>query len=398
MQTYWLVSFPLKSLRNGDVSAGDRVSVVNHLRTVVAGADINAANHLVGLTLPELKVGTLDSLVHLADELVKLDLSYESTVSKIVETLRSCFASDPNPAQLKGSFKVNGKPVAEYLRSFSWNAMKYRPDRPLKDIVETINLEMSGIEAQLKSKSTQYNAIKGSLVALERKQTGNLSVRSLSSIVGREHIVSGSEHLTTLFVAVPRTRYKAWEASYETLAPMVVPRSSAKVAEDTEFGLFSVVLFRRVVNEFTQKCRELKFAVRDFEYSAEKAEGDRHEAERIASSEKELWRGLVQWCEASFEDAFSAWFHIKVLRAFTESVLRYGLPPDYAFALLQPRHEAKLEKAMVAAYAYLGGSQATRDATHEDPELAGISANFAEDQNYCPYVRFPLRWSGVAAN
>ncbi|KAI0236726.1 Vacuolar ATP synthase subunit C [Massospora cicadina] len=395
MHTFWLVSLPARP-RVGDTQGGDRAAVFNHLRSVVAHADTQAAGDLATLTIPELKVGTLDSLVHLSDELVKFDQSYESTVSKIVETLRSCFSSDPNPAQFKGSLKINGKPVEDYLRSFGWNSVKYRPDRPLKDIVETIHLEMAGIEAHLKSKSTQYNAIKGSLVALERKRTGNLSVCSLSSFVGREHIVSGSEHLTTQFVAVPRTSYRAWEANYETLAPMVVPRSSVKIAEDSEFGLFSVVVFRRVVSEFTQKCRELKFAVRDFEFSEEKAEEDRLEAERIEISERELWKGLVQWCQASFEDAFTAWFHIKVLRAFTESVLRYGLPPDYSFALIHPRHESKLEKAMVASYEYLGGSKATKESATDDPELAVISANFVEDQNYCPYVRFPLRWSGGA--
>ncbi|KAJ9052223.1 Vacuolar ATP synthase subunit C [Entomophthora muscae] len=395
MASYWLVSLPTRT-RSGSVRGGDRSAVFNQLRSVVSPADAQAASDIASLTIPELKVGTLDSLVLLSDELVKFDQSYESTVLKMVESLRSCFSSDPNPSHFKESLKINGKSVHDYLRSFSWNTMKYRTDRSLKDIVETINQEMTGIESQLKSKSTQYNAIKGSLTALERKQTGNLSVCSLSSIVGREHTISGSEHLTTIFVAVPRNSYKSWETSYESLTQMVVPRSSSKIAEDSDFGLFSVVLFRRVVHEFTQKCRELKFAVRDYEFSEEKVEEDRREAERIESTEKELWKGLVQWCQASFGDAFSAWFHIKVLRAFTESVLRYGLPPDFSFAIIQPRNESKLEKAMVASYEYLGGSRskANEEASTDDPELAVVSANFAEDQNYCPYVRFTFRWAG----
>jgi len=396
MTNYWLVSLPTRP-RNSSLRGSDKGAVFSQLRDVISPVDPQAASELSSLTISELKVGTLDSLVVLSDELGKYDQTYENTVLKMVDTLRNCFASTPNPDSYKENLVVNGKPVDVYLRSFSWNSMKYRPDKSLREILETINSEMTGTESVLKTKSTQYQAIKGSLAGLERKQTGNLSVRSLSSIVGREHSITGSEHLITLFVAVPRTHYKEWESHYETLTQMIVPRSSSKIAEDSEFGLFSVVLFKKVVSEFSHKCRELKFMVRDFEFSEEKAEEDRREADRIEQTEKELWKGLVQWCQASFGDTFSAWIHIKVLRAFTESVLRYGLPPDFAFALIKPRNESKLESAMLAAYGHLGGSRSkgtAEDASLDDPELAVVSANFAEDQDYCPYARFSFRWSG----
>ena len=40
---------------------------------------------------------------------------------------------------------------------------------------------------------------------------------------------------------------------------MVVPRSSRKLAEDDEFGLFNVTVFKKVKEEFVQKCRENKW-------------------------------------------------------------------------------------------------------------------------------------------
>ena len=42
---------------------------------------------------------------------------------------------------------------------------------------------------------------------------------------------------------------------------MVVPRSAVKVAADDEFTLFSVTIFRKVKDEFAQKCREEKCAL-----------------------------------------------------------------------------------------------------------------------------------------
>ena len=50
--------------------------------------------------------------------------------------------------------------------------------------------------------------------------------------------------------------------SYETLADFVVPRSSAVVAEDNDYCVFSVVLFRRVMDSFKTAARSRGFQAR----------------------------------------------------------------------------------------------------------------------------------------
>lgn len=40
---------------------------------------------------------------------------------------------------------------------------------------------------------------------------------------------------------------------------MVVPRSSELLAEDTEYGLYTVTLFKKVIDEFKMKAREQKY-------------------------------------------------------------------------------------------------------------------------------------------
>lgn len=47
-------------------------------------------------------------------------------------------------------------------------------------------------------------------------------------------------------------------ASYEKLTDMIVPRSSILVHEDAEYGLYSVTVFHKVVDEFKTKSREKK--------------------------------------------------------------------------------------------------------------------------------------------
>ena len=51
--------------------------------------------------------------------------------------------------------------------------------------------------------------------------------------------------------------------------------------------------------------------------------------------------------------AFSAWIHICAIRLFTESILRYGVPPQFLTALVKPNAKAatKLRKLLAAMFA-----------------------------------------------
>ena len=53
-----------------------------------------------------------------------------------------------------------------------------------------------------------------------------------------------------------RPLYKEWHTTYESLAEMVVPRSTEMISEDQEFGLFTVTVFKKVVEEYKLHARE----------------------------------------------------------------------------------------------------------------------------------------------
>ena len=55
-----------------------------------------------------------------------------------------------------------------------------------------------------------------------------------------------------------RALYKEWDSSYESLTQMVVPRSSHKIHEDSEYGLYSVTVFKKVIDEYKHHAREKK--------------------------------------------------------------------------------------------------------------------------------------------
>ncbi|KAK9272745.1 hypothetical protein L1049_003122 [Liquidambar formosana] len=111
-----------------------------------------------------------------------------------------------------------------------------RPMSPLREIVDSIHAQVARIEDDLKA------------------------VRDLSDLVKPEDIIT-SEHLVTLLAVVPKYSQKDWSISYETLTSYVVPRSSKKLHEDNEYALYTVVLFRRVADNFKTKARERGFQV-----------------------------------------------------------------------------------------------------------------------------------------
>jgi V-type H+-transporting ATPase subunit C len=61
--------------------------------------------------------------------------------------------------------------LASYITRFQWDMAKYPIKQSLRNIADIISKQVGQIDADLKSKSTAYNNLKGSLQNLEKKQT-----------------------------------------------------------------------------------------------------------------------------------------------------------------------------------------------------------------------------------
>ena len=59
----------------------------------------------------------------------------------------------------------------------------------------------------------------------------------------------------------------------------------------------------------------------------------------------------------NFSECFSAWLHVKALRVFVESVLRYGLPVNFAAFLIFPNKKStkRLHDVLNNLYGHLDG-------------------------------------------
>jgi V-type H+-transporting ATPase subunit C len=138
-----------------------------------------------------------------------------------------------------------------------------------------------------------------------------------------------------------------------------------------------------------------RFIVRDFEYSADAIEEQKRELEEMNASEKELWATILRLAKTNFGEVFQAWTHLKSLRVFVESVLRYGLPPDFVGFTIKPKpkQDKKILDILTAQYGHLGGSPSNRGGHHggagEDAATEDVPGY--NDKDYRPFVFFSLR-------
>jgi len=262
--------------------------------------------------------------------------------------------------------------------------------------------QLGEIDGEMKSKMSAYNAIKTSLANLERKQTGNLLVRSLTDVVDKKYFVLDSEFLVTLLVVVPKHNIKEWKDSYESqIAQMVVPRSSEMITEDRDYALFTVTLFKRFADDFKQAAREKKFIVRDFEYKEEEIETERKERSQLGSDLKKQLGQLTRWCKTNFSESFEAWIHLKALRIFVESVLRYGLPPNFQAIILEPnmKNEKRLRSTLLSLYQHLEAKQEddkNKKKSSSSSSTTDLSSDYlTQAGEFYPYVFFNLNLENI---
>ncbi|KAI5369293.1 Putative ATPase, V1 complex, subunit C, vacuolar ATP synthase subunit C superfamily [Septoria linicola] len=384
-QTFFLVSLP------NSVSPSDsRDEALTTLRSAVS------PDHgtTYPFAIPEFKVGTLDALVQQADELAKLEQGCKGVVDKVADSLRSLLEGDEE--KLQEQKVVNDKPVENYLQSFQWNKVKYRADKPIAELVDNLQKEIAAVDNDVKAKFTQYNQTKTNLASLQRSQTGNLSQKSLNAVVNPDTLLKPdqSEYLQQHLVAVPSQLIKDFLKTYESISPMVVPRSAQLLAKDDEFQLYVVTTFKKHASEFVHKCREHRWTPRDMKFNDGGRDAEEAELRKLEKEERKTWGEALRLGRTGYSDAVMGWIHVLTLRVFVETVLRYGLPLAYVCGLIKttPKLSKKAKTSLDNRFADLGGNAVSRDKKGRpkqddgamQQELAG--AGLGGDQGFEPYV------------
>jgi len=363
-RTYLLISAPK--------TREDTFNTLNNRTSVEEQLSVKNYKFLV----PDLKVGTLDTLMALSDELLKVDTFVENITRKIAYQLIDLLDTGIKSEKME-ALTVDNNNVETYLNFFRWEEKKYPSTTPLKTLVDQIHTSVAKLDEELKAKGSEYSNLVHALLGEERRSTGNLLMKDLSEVVQKKHTIPESEFLETVFVCVPKSLSKTWNSEYEKLSQWVVPRSSEMIAEDSDYQLYRVVVFSRFADEYKHAARDKKFVIREFVYDPNK--NIKEERKKMEGDREKLKMNLIRWCKSCFSEAFSAWIHVKAIRTFVESVLRYGLPTNFQAMLLLPHKNkvTQLRKVLTDLYSHLT-SKNVFGGKGEELEV--------EEEKFYPYV------------
>jgi V-type H+-transporting ATPase subunit C len=328
----------------------------------------------------------------LSDDLVRTDTIVEGIVRKIEKTAADLF--DRKSPDLT----VGGVPAPRYIQQFAWDSAKYPNRRPLKELVSLIAGGAAGVEEELKQLTASFGDKASALQDSKRRQGGNLMVADLNDVLNEDIMrkvkVVDSEYLKTIFVAIPKNVQEAFEKNIEKIGGDLVgyggpdwSRDPSKLGEPVAFGsnvdrhkergspvvpgsiqlihtdeetmLYGVTILKSqyeagyyegdnfqagttvdLEEEFIKACREKRYVVRDFKWDPTQSSKTAMAREQLKVEVDGMKSALMRWCKTHYGDAFVAWMHIKVIRVFVESVLRYGLPVDFT-AVLYKVHSGK---------------------------------------------------------
>uniref|UniRef100_A0A7S2WV40 V-type proton ATPase subunit C n=1 Tax=Rhizochromulina marina TaxID=1034831 RepID=A0A7S2WV40_9STRA len=388
---YWMVTLPNEG--------GSSERTLSSIKAAIAGggSPLAVASQV---EVPGLLVGTLDSLMSLSDELGKHDSSVESLVRKIERQYSELTGKSQE------SLKVYTVPPARYLQQFSWDIARFPPRRPLPQLIEMILSNMASVEEEMKQFNVSLSDATQNLAALQRKKGGNLTMMPLDEILTpdvTDRFVD-TEYLKTVCVVVPKSAERDFLATYHQIGEDIagfggpdwaanaqacgqpdsnygpfcermrvagspaVPGSAQKLATKGDQSLFSLVLLKGQYEggyvdedgafqpgcyvDFTEKfqaaAREKRFVVREFVKEENPGPSVQDQIEELERTAQSYAANMRRWCQSQYGEVLSSWIHLKVIRCFVESVLRYGLPPNFTLAVLnvQRNKETALGLAM----------------------------------------------------
>lgn len=129
---FWLVSLPLQD---------DSLDGTWRALQKVTGKGDYSQNYRFELPM-SLRVGSLDKLMTLSDDLARVDVVVAGVVNKIRRQVGELSPEEP--------LTVNSRPVSAYLTNFTWDEARYPLRKPLNELVEELNDNVLGVDDDLK--------------------------------------------------------------------------------------------------------------------------------------------------------------------------------------------------------------------------------------------------------
>lgn len=326
--------------------------------------------------IPKLKVGTLDALMLLSDELDKFDKHADIALRRIVRAWGADLSEDSSEQLSADQLKVEMSGVGEVdpmsaCQQFTWQEDRFPHKDALPELSTNIHSIICDLDDEVKDVLAKFAQIRNALNAMQRKSGGNLMVKDLNGIVKINHYPAHqdgtlSEKIVPVFVVISKSRLEEFTNGYETAFYDASAENSVKASKFTVPGSFKVIteddsyVLARVLHlecpalqTYKNKLTELKFTVREFQFNAEAVDDARADREKLQQQLQQAQQQAKNTLQMAFGEVFLCHLHLKAIRLFVESVLWYGLPVNFQASVIKVnmRKEQGLKTALNEGFA-----------------------------------------------
>jgi V-type H+-transporting ATPase subunit C len=374
--SHWIVAMPAE--------AGSQTSAVDRMRTVIVETTGRNLCEVHPFEVPIMKVGTLDQLMLLSDEAARADLFVESVLKKVERQVAESYnaegaakiallAAQGTKAELTKPLEMMMVSEGKVMRVHDW-ATKFRWDvnawgdreESLPDVIRRLLAAADKIDSDIRTVSLAYQEKKNALLALERKKSGNLLVAALEDIITPQALASAncewtpadSEYLESCVLIFPKPQEEVFLEIYTQLddksVPLgpegrrdalrgspVVPGSAKKISEDKDgYVAYIVLILKKFSDTFRVACKEKRITVREFVYDPAQAGSIGRQIDALQREVTERLAQLKSESRRKYVESVTVWFHVKAVRVFVESVLRFGLPVNFRAVLIKQKRDA----------------------------------------------------------
>ncbi|KAM3137652.1 hypothetical protein pb186bvf_010266 [Paramecium bursaria] len=358
--------------------------------------------------LARFKMGNLDQLMFINDNLIKQDTVVESLLKKIERQYLDV------TEKLTYDFMIENRDgtqnIDKYINTFKWEDARFPRNQPLAEILKILQQRTAHVDSDLRQKVQSYQELKNQTQQLAKKE-GNLLVRDLVDVL-KEPIVKQrdfvySEYLTTLVAIVPKNQVQDWLACYEFLHENVVPKTAKQfqVEDKDNLTIWRIVVMKShldkeleieepnpegkpkkakqtPVEEVIINAKEkLRITLKEFEYKPTESrdrEKQRHELKSKSDNANAI---LKQACEKAYSDLYITYLHLKQLRLVVDVAMRFGTQDQTLTCIIRPEQgkEKKIQQSLLNLFA-----------DQSQVQLYGTKEELEDTEDFFPFVYVPI--------
>ena len=337
----------------------DKRNFAKHLKENVLGGIDNLTVKEINLNniMKELVNDNLDTLFKINDDLIRDEQEIETFLKSLEKQLLDLTKNNkPLEIKFRGALIEPKKAITE----FTWDEGKY-PNRSktIADIMHKINEKYTETRKTIKAKTDDYNNSQNELKLKKKSQSEALILmkqdyRDLVLKTKKEMITT--DYLCTMLCFVPTGKEKEFESEYMKLAEgMVVPYSALRIdrGEDEKMQLYRVIVMKHKKDDFRNECQS-KLRITCKEYNEDELANkpaEEKEIEKLTNESSQKKHDLERHAESGYSEVFYALLHLKYLRLYVESCLKYTSGDYYSVMVYVPKDkEQRLISTMIKTF------------------------------------------------